>query len=209
MRQVEEKVMFLSVYVPDFTQENMVMITDRQIMHRKIQTAFKADRKNAGVLYAFHKQSKKHPPIIYVSSFEKPVCKIEGFECREIVDCDKTLKSISVGEKIVFDIYASPCRSGKGKKHYFSDVEERIEWMSRRMNDVGAELIKCRENRKENIKIGHDKARGGVAQKTGWHYTCLVEIKEPKAFVDAVINGVGTGKAYGMGMIQIRKRNIS
>ncbi|QIG50381.1 type I-E CRISPR-associated protein Cas6/Cse3/CasE [Nordella sp. HKS 07] len=109
-----------------------------------------------------------------------------------------------VGEVRRFSLVAQ-CAIRRGEKNNrvaidVDDDERRHEWLRRRAALNGFEVVSAEIATVERIRIGKTGARH-VADRTRFEGT--LKITDPEKFANAMRMGIGHGKAFGLGLIDV------
>ncbi len=181
-------------------------------MHRNIMKAFDdlpsdSPRANNSVLYSVLDYMGK--PAVYVISRTKP----DWSRVRGFTPVDEPMDISGIRDKFCkdgvfgFRLLASPTKkvSREGKlssRVYLRTAEERGQWLRRQAQKSGFELVSFSENSEERV-IGRKKDM--QINYTGVHFSGVLKITDPDLFWKAYCEGIGPGKAYGLGMFMIRR----
>ena len=150
--------------------------------------------------------------MIFVKSKVKPK-EVEGLKI--VTQKEMAIDELPKSGRYNFFIELTPMISIHGKKHYImDDVDEtgqrirgsrrqkRILWVKDQFEKRGIKLISCNEGEAVEKYFSHPESRGGShGHKTAWKYSGVMEIIDAKKFAHAYMEGIGTGKAYGNGML--------
>ena len=111
-------------------------------------------------------------------------------------------KVINTGKAFRFNVIANPVRTTKGKKHPITNKNERIDWLKMKFESNGAEIIfnSCDEIRAAPIHMIHSYGKGTI---TVYQYSGILRITDSEKFIELFHKGLGRGKAYGCGLIQL------
>ena len=80
-------------------------------------------------------------------------------------------------------------------------LEERKVRLQRKSEQNGFSVLSLREDPAERIFGSHSAERGGRLYLDSWRYTGTLRITDEDLFRAAVRNGIGSDKAYGLGML--------
>ena len=181
-------------------------------MHRNIMKAFDdfpfdSPRAEHSVLYSLMNYNGK--PAVYVISKSLP----DWSRVRGFVPIDEPADITGLREKLNkdcafgFRLFASPtkkvARDGKLSSPVFlKTADERDQWLHRQAQKSGFELISFSEvsetkvaGRKKDMSVNY----------TGVLFTGVLRIVDPDLLWKAYCEGIGPGKAYGLGMLMIRR----
>lgn len=181
-------------------------------MHRNIMKAFDdppsdSPRAENAVLYSVMDHMGK--PAVYVISQVKPDwSRVRGFDpVDDPMDFSGVRDRFSKGGVFGFRLFASPtkkvAREGKlSSRVFLRTPEERSKWLQRQAEKYGFELISFSENTESKV-MGRKKDM--QINYTGVLFTGVLRIVDPDLFWKAYCGGIGPGKAYGLGMLMIRR----
>jgi len=180
-------------------------------MHRSVMGMFPdvgggSARVALGVLFRLYRMEKELR--LYVQSTDKPDASVlrPGFE---MVDQPKELDSLAsvlaAGQTYLFDLLASPTKKkesdGKNSKRVFlTSSLDRLDWLKRKGADAGFSLEWAREEGQETALAGASDSKTRITC-VGVHFRGVLKVADERAFRDAWAEGIGPGKAYGMGML--------
>jgi len=143
-----------------------------------------------------------------------------GIEDRlpESRDYDKLLQNIEDNQVFRFRLKANPVKSsavdsngGRGKIYAHVSTEQIAKWLLDRsssngffLDRNGFKVMDCRWYR--FMKSSRDNtARNNVTIKTAT-FEGILKVSNSKLFMEALMNGIGRGKAYGCGLMTIMKK---
>lgn len=121
---------------------------------------------------------------------------------------------LAAGQALAFRLRANPTRrlsAGKGKKGKrvgIYDEEEQLAWLARKGERHGFRVLQATVSRD-----GKFKQAQAVTDKKGTHdlellsaqFDGLLQVTEPDALLQAVAAGIGSGKAFGFGMLSLAR----
>lgn len=187
-------------------------LRDCHDMHRNLMRAFddtqsSAPRAEQALLYTLMTVEQK--PALYVLSNDLPdwsrVRGIELFRGAPPLCIDSLREKLTKGRTLRFQLFASPtkkaAREGKlSARVFLRSEQERSDWLVRQAEKSGFRVLHAEEKEQRQVS--------GVRQGAEIHYTGVVfsgvlEITDADAFWKAYCNGIGPGKAYGMGMLML------
>lgn len=210
--------MYLSKIILDIRHPSVRQaLRDVNDMHRNLMSAFAMQagegtpRADGQVLYRLF---SRHDQIyLLVSSRDRPNpdrLATRGFytDVKLIRDVSALKDAFKTGRCFRFEALVSPCKKEggdrKNSKRVFLDTPEaRIEWLSRKAAQGGFEILYADEMGKRVDVHGH---RGGmVIKNSGVVFSGLLRITNADAFWESYTRGIGPGKAYGMGMLNLSR----
>lgn len=106
--------------------------------------------------------------------------------------------------RIVTNLAPTTCK--EKSKRSIGDSDKRIDWVIHKLKESGLDLIRVVETKKRLIKWNHTKKS---YIKEGWvnsyTYDVLAKIEDIEKFNQTINSGIGRGKAYGCGLLLIKK----
>ena len=189
----------------------MQCLRDAQDLHRNVMKMFPqaADgkaRQELGVLHRLYRMPKE--TRLYITSIHEPDSLLiaPGFE---LVDRPKDLApvlgSIASGNTYRFDLFTSPTKKvkseGKNSKRVFLGAQlDRLEWLKRKAQVAGFELVWVREEGQETVHAALNREAASITF-VGVHFCGVLKVTDSSAFQEAYAKGIGPQRAYGMGML--------
>lgn len=145
-------------------------------------------------------------------------------------DVREAYSTITEGQKLVFVLTANPTRKtgtslkserlagvpkSNGRRVYISDPGEQLEWLRRKAEQHGFEVVSVdaengipdatadREVTMRGWKnVGNGEGRVTLTLR-GCTFRGRLRVTNRSRFLDAISNGIGSGKAYGFGMLSV------
>ena len=190
--------MYLSVMKPKKITTRLAkgLVLDEQIMHEIMTDIFQKQRKEENLLY--RKILDEKEPIILVQSKNPPASDLFEIETQDIKIKTDYIEAESVFR---FRILTSPFVKYKGRRRTLMNVKKREDWLKRKANQNGFEIIACEEVSRENTTFFHKNEKGGKGTIYGFEYKGILRVKDKEKFIAAYKNGIGPYKAYGYGMM--------
>lgn len=186
-------------------------LSDRHELHRTLLRAFpQAMPDDERVLYRVEDQADAVVVPVLVQSHDKP-----DWHSAERLNTARYLNSapqvreiiprVTVGDRLPFRLQANPTVKRDGKRHalYAEDVLET--WLARKAQAHGFALVP--EAALLIVKLG--KRYGKKRQQT-WHavqFDGMLTVTDATAFHQALAHGIGSGKAFGFGLLSIPYAN--
>lgn len=189
-------------------REAAPLLADCQKMHRFITALFGTDRKSSQLLYRTNLIRDRLNIYIYA---QRPVQNLAGrYEIlqREITSW---LEAMEEGQTWSFDLIAAPSKkvAAEGRKNsqrrILRDPEERQEWLSRKAEQSGFAVLQVTEQEQLHVSGKHRPDNGGEMHHDAFHYQGILRITDAEAFRRAICSGIGPGKAYGFGMMMVKR----
>lgn len=180
-----------------------------QDLHRSIMKAFDTSRCDAKVLYRIVRSDRNI--AVYVQSIADPRwerIEANGFHCEKKKDISRLPESFHAGQALGFSLFGCPAKkiAGEGKNSrrvILRGEEAQLEWLKRQGEKYGFIILEAHIAGKGEQLSG--KKASGSFQITGVPFEGVLKIKDPETFRKGMENGIGAEKAYGFGMLMVRK----
>ena len=193
-------------------------LRDANDMHRNLMSGFamsnerETPRADFQVLYRIIE--RRDGIELLVSSAERPNAEAlasHGFCTNEslIRDMSALKAAFAPGRILRFELLASPSRKvvgeGKNSRRFFLErEEERLAWLCRKGKQGGFEILQANEIGGRRDVLGR---RGGMEIKNAAVlFSGVLKITDKDAFWRSYTQGIGPGKAYGLGMLSVSAR---
>ena len=206
--------MYLSKIILDLRHPSVRQaLRDVNDMHRNLMAGFanadsETPRADMQVLYRVIE--RRDQIYLLVSSDEKPnaaALSARGFRTDDSMMRDiSSLRGVFAAGKVLrFELLASPCRKiggdGNGRRDFLAEAEERAAWLRRKGEAGGFEVLFADEISGRIDLRGH---RGGSEVKnSAVLFSGMLKITDADAFWKSYTQGIGPGKAYGLGMMNV------
>ena len=185
-------------------------VTDCQKMHRLISDLFGVERRTEDILYRMRIVSGVVQ--IYLYSAEPPRKIPEGISLIGQRNLSEWLAQIQPGQSWGFDLLTMPSkkvyqdeRDQNSRRRVIRIPEERIQWLHRKAEQNGFEILQVQERDQSSAMGRHPLERGGAMYWDSYHYQGTLRVIDAARFCHALETGIGPGKAYGLGMMVLRK----
>ena len=185
-------------------------LRDAQRMHRLVSGLYQTPREDAQLLYRVRTQGTKVSLYLYA---DRPVERNKlpsGMLLAGERDLTDWLDSMETNSIRGFELLTMPFKKmpeGEGKnsrRRVLRTREERLAWLARKAEQNGFSLLDAQEYPGEKLCASHPAERGGRLFLDSYRYSGVLRITDPALFRNAVKNGIGPGKAYGLGMLLLR-----
>lgn len=182
-------------------------LSDCQKMHRLVMGLFDTNRQEAGVLYRARTQNARVTLYIYSAVPVREACVLPWMDLVGQRDVSTWLKQMQTGQVRRFDLLAMPAKkvAAEGRKNsqrrILRTMEERVAWLERKGAQYGFRLLSVQEQEGIRLAGHHAEGSGGSMTWDAYHYNGVLVITEAEIFRRAVSDGIGPGKAYGLGML--------
>ena len=200
--------LYLSRYCGNATKDNVKdlyeMLCNRQHLHRNICLAC-GNRKREDIQALYFLQDTAEGVDLYLQSNTVPE-KIAGFKLIQTIEVGSIFFFFLNGQVLRFKLETAPYRSEKGKKHYLLNETDRFEWLSRQGKKYGFIIGDVLESRDKDVHFMHKGSEGEKDQKgsiSTYIYQGYLTVTDRNAFIRMLGDGLGPGKAYGLGMMRI------
>ena len=187
-------------------------LSNCQDMHRNLMKAFPeadASRKEANVLYRLFTIEER--PALFVLSSELPdwekVTGISLYQNKMPLQMDVLFDKLTTGRALRFSLKTSPCKKVSGerknsKRVFLRNAEERAAWLCRKGQQNGFEVLRLSESETD---IVHGRKETGEIFYQTVTFDGVLRITDEARFREAFKNGIGPGKAYGLGLLMLAK----
>lgn len=203
--------MFLSRIQLNLNSRNtMKALSSPSIFHGAVESAFSGERKRnlwridslGGKMYLLLLSSSEPDLESFCEQFG------ENDVCAEIKSYDKLLERIKNGSRWRFRIVANPTKSvsrenqrGKVYPHITSDYQKK--WLIEKSSKNGFLLSEDSFNIVQSKWLRFYKKESRPVSLLSVTYEGILEVTDEELFRNALINGIGRGKAYGMGLLTV------
>ena len=210
--------MYLSKIILDLRHPSVRQaLRDVNDMHRDLMAGFSMNggnetpRADLQVLYRVFEQ--RDQVYLLVSSVEKPNAEAlakRGFRTdgTMIRDISALRDVFAAGRTLRFELLASPCRkvSGEGisRRVFLKEPEERAAWLRRKGENGGFEVLSVYESSNRIDLLGHRD--GTDIKNSAVLFSGILSVTDEDAFWKSYTQGIGPGKAYGLGMLNVANR---
>ena len=207
--------MYLSKVVLDLRHPSVRQaLRDVNDMHRNLMAGFSMNggkdtpRADMQVLYRVFEQRER--VYLLVSSTEKPNAEAlakRGFRTDDtmIRDVSALRGAFMAGRTLRFELLASPCRKvsgdGNSRRFFLTEPEERAAWLQRKGETGGFEVLSVYESSNRIDLLGHRD--GADVKNSAVLFSGVLKITDEDAFWMSYTQGIGPGKAYGLGMLNV------
>lgn len=179
-------------------------LADAYEMHRSLVRAFvnDPDDKPPRFLWRLEHDSGRRDPIVVVQSLVQPDW--SGFGCpgylkaqveSKHVDVDRILTS---GGKYRFRLFANPTVTQAGKRVGLASEELQCQWLKRQAARAGFDVETALVMATEML----DVKQGDIRLRQAW-FEGVLTATEPALLKNAIEQGIGPGKAFGLGLLSI------
>lgn len=184
------------------------LMADCQQMHRFVSRLFSSDRQTVQALYRTKLVQNRLCIFLYAQTPVECIPYNCDIQQREIT---AWLDSMTAGQLWSFDLIASPSKKvgedgrKNSQRRIIRDLDERKIWLERKAGMAGFDLLYAEEVEQIHVSGRHAVDKGGVMYHDAYHYQGVLRITDADAFRTALQTGIGPGKAYGFGMMMVKR----
>lgn len=182
---------------------------DRYELHRTLMSAFPTELP-ADERVLFRVEDNRNQPVvaILVQSRHLPDWDaVERMERHGYLASAPNIRTIgvevSLGQQFPFRLQANPTVKRDGKRHALHADDDLTGWLLRQGDQHG---FTCDPLHVQTVKLGN---RYGQKRRQTWHavqFDGALRVTQVEAFEAALINGIGSAKAFGFGLLSIPYR---
>ena len=208
--------MFLIKVEMDYREaQRRHLLDDCQSMHRFVTGLFGTDRQSSQILYRTNLVQNKLYIYLYSQNHTKDVplsCKVQQ------QDTTPWLDQMTVGQIWGFDLITAPSKKVKrydddgnelkgqnSRRRMIREPIERRAWLESKAEQNGFQLLHVEELEQIHVSGKHKMEKGGRMVHSAFHYQGILRIKDTDTFRTALQTGIGPGKAYGFGMMMVKR----
>lgn len=100
-----------------------------------------------------------------------------------------------------FHLRANPTKKKDGKRIGLYGNEEQINWLIRKSKDNGFEILDCINKNDDYLKSSNEKNLEFLSVL----FEGVLKVSDVQKFKEALFNGIGSGKAFGFGLLTIAR----
>jgi len=187
-------------------------LRDCNDMHRNLMRALPkrdSDALRAEESLLYRLLTVQGRPSLYVTSRSLPdwslVAGVDLWQGTAPVSFDNLHEKLSLGQKLRFNLITSPTKKERRESKlsarvFLRDENERLDWLKNKADKHGFSILRVVEKEQRHI---HGIRQGAQIDYTGIVFDGELAIMDIDAFWIAYTNGIGPGKAYGLGMLMI------
>lgn len=203
--------MYLSRVELDLNNRSTLKALGSQsIIHGAVESSFSGERKRS--LWRIDKLGGKL--YLLILSEDKPCLSSISSQFgssdsdSETRNYEPLLSRVKLGGKWRFRLTANPTKSvssngGRGKVHAITIVDLQKQWLAEKSGKYGFRLEADSFDVVENKWCKFRKKDGSMVSLLSVSFEGVLEITDEELFKAALTNGIGRGKAYGMGLLTI------
>lgn len=123
--------------------------------------------------------------------------------------------NLTVGQALAFRLRANPtkrlgkhARDENGKRVGIYDEQEQLEWLRRKAEAGGFEIVRAEISRDGKIENAEAIVRAGVKHDLkllAAQFDGVLRVTDTTRVVETVARGIGSGKAFGFGLLSLAR----
>jgi CRISPR system Cascade subunit CasE len=204
--------MYLTKLELDLTNPGMrAALRDAQKLHQLVTGLFQCARKDAEILYRCRGRGIHTDLYMYSACPVDPNRILPGMRLVAQRDVTPWLESMEVGDVFSFQLVTAPFRkvaedgTRNSRRRALRTQEERLAWLSRKAEQGGFRLLSTEEAPAEKLIARHSAGSGGSLTVDAHCYSGFLRVEDAEHFRQTVACGIGPEKAYGLGMLLLKR----
>ena len=181
-------------------------------LHRTIMKAFpdnlKENNSNGRILFRINKNGNKRYPSVLIQSLLCPdwsyLINNGDYLLEDPVFKQFNYPNFTKGAKFWFRLFGNPTKKVNGKRIGMYKEDEQYNWLQRKGKQGGFRLFHVSINRKEEVRAKANKNSKKITLY-GVQFEGVLQVVDSKKFETSMLNGIGSGKAFGLGFLTISK----
>jgi len=181
-------------------------------IHRTIMKAFPENlnekQQEGRILFRIEKLKSKNLPSVLIQSTLCPdwskLIEEEHYLIKNPLFKQFKFLNFLKGILYWFRLFANPTKKVDGKRIGFYKEEDQYNWLKRKAELGGFKLIQVNITRKEEVKVRVNK-KSPIMTFYGVQFEGILQINDGDQFKRVLIEGIGSGKALGFGLLSISK----
>jgi CRISPR system Cascade subunit CasE len=143
-------------------------------------------------------------PVVLVQTLSLPDWGVLGAGYAEVHPPKPFRPVLRPGQRLAFRLRANPAKRARetGKRVALKTREEKLAWLSRRLEEGGFRLLEGEVL--QDVFLEVPKA-GHRVQVQAVLFEGLLEVREPEKALETLRQGVGPGKALGLGLLSVKR----
>ena len=181
-------------------------------MHRTVMNLFaefKSDYRDR-VLFRVDTDARSPQINLLIQSQAKPAfaALIESSDyCVSDPLCKESQPVLNVGQQRYFRLRANPTVKSGGKRLGILDEEQQEQWLNRKA-DLGGFRVDSLLTKPEGLRKDTKRSEAGPVEMSFLSilFEGVLEVLDPKKFLETLFTGIGSGKGLGFGLLSIAPR---
>ena len=201
--------MYLTKFtIPLASRQAVNCLRDAQQMHVVVSKLYGSGRKDGSILYRANVSGGVVQ--IYAYSDTAATHPVQDVSLEAQRDISFWLENMQQGKQYSFDILAVPAKkvqeegAKNSRRRLLRTEEERRNWLARKSQQYGFRILQAEELQKVSFFAKHGENKGNTMHFDAYHFRGVLCVEDALLFRQAVSAGIGSGKAYGCGMLMLR-----
>ena len=177
-------------------------------MHRTLLRGFDASRRIAGALFRLEVAATE--AIVLVQSWREPdwSCLPDDYlRSAEGHTPDATVRvwrpGFTAAQRLRFRLRANPTFKRGRRRLAWLHEEEQLAWLQRQGERGGVAVLQTRSVAEGFVRMAPAGRSCGVLTCHAVLYDGFLAVTDPPLLVESVVRGVGSGKAFGFGLLSL------
>lgn len=179
-------------------------------LHQTIMNGFPHDLKNTNnftrILYRLNINSTSGVPTVLVQSLIcpdwGPLISKKNYFSKDPLFKQFEYPDFKAGSLYRFKLYANPTKKIEGKRLGLYKAENHFKWLNRKAELGGFKLLKVDIIKTETLIAKAIKKSKRITLQAV-QFEGILQVVNPTLFSDSLKNGIGSGKAFGFGLLSI------
>ncbi len=179
-------------------------------LHKTIMSAFPVnlDKEQERVLYRVEQRAQTQQVLLLVQSLGQPDWSMLPPTYLLDLPNNPATKAVDLrlqsGQQLAFRLRANPTKrlsagkGNKGKRIGLYKIEEQIKWLQRKGTDHGFTIQTAMPTQQQRVDDHRQNLKFFSVQFDG-----ILQVTDPTTFLASIQNGIGSGKAFGFGMLSV------
>ena len=204
--------MYLTKLELDLTNPGIrAALRDAQKIHQLVTGLFQCARKDAEILFRCRCRGIHTDLYMYSACPVDPDRVLAGMRLAAQRDVTPWLGTMEAGNVFSFQLVTAPFRkvaedgARNSRRRALRTQEERLAWLQRKAEQGGFRVLSVEEKPAEKLTARHAPENGGSLTVNAYCYTGLLQVMNAERFRQAITSGIGPGKAYGLGMLMLKR----
>lgn len=179
-------------------------------LHKTIMSAFpdNLDKAQERVLYRIEQRAQTQQIVLLVQSLGQPDWSVLTPSYTLDLPNNPAIKAVNLqlqpGQRLAFRLRANPTKrlsagkGNKGKRIGLYKIEEQINWLQRKATDHGFAIHTAMPTQQQRVDDRRQDLKFFSVQFDG-----ILQVTDPDKFQAAIQSGIGSGKAFGFGLLSV------
>lgn len=185
-------------------------LADAYEMHRTLARAFSTDAEAAPArfLWRLERRADYHPSSVVLVQCAQPAdwSSLDAFpgytndiQANKAVNLDALIQP---GGRYRFRLLANPTVTREGKRYGLTREEEQLAWVVRQGERYGFTVLGCVRGADERLQVRQGRSGNRITLHTVL-FEGLLQADSPESLRQGLVNGLGHGKAMGLGLLSL------